>query len=138
MKKNIVVIDDEMAIRSILERQLSLYGFEFYGCETGEEGLECVMNLAKTTTVDVVLLDWMMPKMSGLEVLTKLKRRSLTCDIPVFMLTSKTKMDDLDEAFDNGADNYITKPFSVKSIGSTINLKLAKLQEKKDKLMGVR
>ena len=78
-----------------------------------------------------------MPNMSGLDVLAKLKSNRKTHDIPVFMLTSKSKMDDLDEAFDMGADNYITKPFKVRLIGNTIDLKLARLKEKKDKLMGV-
>ena len=138
MKKQIVVIDDEKAIRAILARQLSLDGFEVHCCETGKEGLDCVMNLVETTQIDVILLDWMMPQMSGLEVLTLLKRRQQTHDIPVFMLTSKGSMDDLDEAFDTGADNYIAKPFRVKLIGETIHLKLASLRKKREKLVGVK
>ena len=137
MKKHIVVIDDERAIRSILGRQLPLYDYEVHCCDSGQAGLDHVMALVRTTEIEVILLDWMMPEMSGLEVLVKLKRRSLTRDIPIFMLTSKSKMDDLDMAFDMGADNYITKPFRVSLIGSIINLKLAKLREKKKKLEGV-
>ena len=96
-----------------------------------------MMHLVNTTKIEVILLDWMMPQMSGLEVLSKLKRRRKTRDIPVFMLTSKSKMDDLDKAFDMGADNYITKPCRVSLIGETIDFKLAKLRAKKEKLKGV-
>ena len=92
-----------------------------------------MMHLVNTTKIEVILLDWMMPQMSGLEVLSKLKRSRKTRDIPVFMLTSKNKMDDLDKAFDMGADNYITKPFRVTLIADTINLKLARLEKKKEK-----
>ena len=133
MIKHIVVIDDERAIRSILRRQLTRCKFEVHCCESGKEGLKLVMHLVNTTKIEVILLDWMMPEMSGLEVLSKLKRRRKTRDIPVFMLTSKNKMDDLDKAFDMGADNYITKPFRVTLIADTINLKLARLEKKKEK-----
>jgi two-component system alkaline phosphatase synthesis response regulator PhoP len=126
MKRHLVVIDDEKAIRSILGRQLSLCDFEVHGCESGKEGLKYVETLIETTPIDVILLDWMMPNMSGLDVLAKLKSHRKMRDIPVFMLTSKIKVDDLDKAYDLGADNYITKPFSVKTIGSIINFKLSK------------
>ena len=78
-----------------------------------------------------------MPKMSGIEVLAKLKRHRKTRDIPVFMLTSKSSVDDLDKAYDLGADNFIIKPFMGKSIGKTIELKLIRTREKKEQLLGV-
>ena len=136
MEKHVVVIDDEKAIRSILESRLSLCGFEVHCCESGKEGLKCVMNLVKTTPIDVILLDWMMPKMSGLEVLAKLKRHRKTRGIPVFMLTSKNSVDDLEKAYATGADNFIIKPFMGKSIGKTIELKLIRIQEKRERLVG--
>jgi len=137
MEKHVVVIDDEKAIHRILESRLSLCGFTVHCCATGKEGLKYVMNLIKTTTIEVILLDWMMPKMSGLEVLVKLKRHRKTRDIPVFMLTSKSSVDDLDKAYDLGADNFVIKPFMGKSIGKTIELKLIRIQEKKEQLLGV-
>lgn len=137
MRKHMVVIDDEKAIHAILERQLPLYGFEVHSCEVGKDGVKYVKSLLKRTQVDVILLDWMMPTMSGLDVLTALKRNRKTRDIPVFMLTSKSKVDDLDKAYDMGADGFIIKPFKVKMVGSSINLKLAKIEEKKQALAGV-
>ena len=137
MEKHVVVIDDEKAIRSILDSRLSLCGFEVHCCESGKEGLKFVMNHIKTTPIDVILLDWMMPHMTGLEVLAKLKRHRKTRDIPVFMLTSKSSVDDLDEAYATGADNFIIKPFRGKSIGKTIELKLIGIREKKNRLLGV-
>jgi DNA-binding response OmpR family regulator len=137
MKRHLVVIDDEKVIHSILDRQLPVYDFKVHGCESGKEGLKYVKTLIKTTPIDVILLDWMMPHMSGLDVLAKLKCHRLMRDIPVFMLTSKSKLDDIDKAYDMGADNYITKPFSANSIGSIINLKLSKLKKRKE-LTGVK
>jgi two-component system phosphate regulon response regulator PhoB len=137
MEKQVVVIDDEKAIRSILERQLPLYNFRVHSCETGTEGLKTIETLVKTTGVDVILLDWIMPEMSGLEVLAILKARRKTRDIPVFMLTSKSKVGDIDMAYDIGADDYITKPFKVKLIGSTVDRKLFSLRDKSELLTGV-
>ena len=138
MKKHMVVIDDEKAIHSILERQLPLYGFEVHSCEVGKEALKYVKTLIKSTPVDVILLDWMMPTMSGMDVLKALKRHRKTRGIPVFMLTSKSKVDDLDEAYDMGADGFIIKPFKVKMVGSTINLKLDRIQKQKQEMIGAR
>jgi CheY-like chemotaxis protein len=137
MKRQLVVIDDEKAVRSILERQLPVDDFEVHGCESGKEGLKYLKTLVKTTPIDVILLDWMMPNMSGLDVLAKLKCHRKLRDIPVFMLTSKSKMDDIDKAYEVGADNYITKPFKANTIGIIINLKLSKLKKRKE-LTGVK
>ncbi len=137
MRKHLLVIDDERAIRSILARQLDLYGFDVHCCESGEAGLAYVNNSLKTGKIDVILLDWVMPNMSGLDVLAALKNSLRTCDIPVFMLTSNSRASEIDEAFALGADDYIVKPFSAKLIGSTIDLKLFKLREKKRNLAGL-
>ncbi len=109
MPKNIsvLVIDDDSMIRSLLQNALTSKGFEVFVADGGLDGLD----LAKTKKTDVILLDWMMPEMDGIEVLEELKRNGDTMHIPVFMLTSKEDSKDLDLAIRKGAADYIIKPF---------------------------
>ncbi len=74
----------------------------------------------------MILLDWMMDVMDGLEVLSELKHDKRTKGIPVFMMTAKSKIGEIDRAFELGADDYITKPFSVMQLGKTVKEKLLK------------
>jgi len=80
--------------------------------------------VARAKKPDVILLDWMMPEMNGLEVLSELKHNGKTEDIPVFMLTAKEIMGDIERAFEIGADDYLTKPFDPAQLGKTIKRKL--------------
>ena len=120
---SVLAVEDEEHIRNILEYNLKLDGFEVYTAEDGREGLE----LARQMRPDVILLDWMMPEMSGLEVLSELKKDEQTKHIPVFMLTAKAMMNDIKQALCEGADDYITKPFNPAELGQTIRTKLGNL-----------
>ena len=120
---SILAVEDEEHIRNILEYNLKLDGFEVCMAEDGREGLE----LARQMRPDVILLDWMMPEMSGLEVLLELKKDEETKNIPVFMLTAKAMMNDIKQALCEGADDYITKPFNPAELGQTIRTKLENL-----------
>ncbi len=119
-RDTILVIDDEDHIRMVVEYNLKLEGFDVYSAENGSVGLE----IARQEVPDVVLLDWMMPEMDGLEVLTELKHDKRTAHIPVLMLTAKGMDADIDRALELGADDYITKPFDPRSLGQTIREKL--------------
>jgi two-component system phosphate regulon response regulator PhoB len=116
----ILVIDDEEPVRTVLEYNLRLDGFEVYTAEDGQSGLE----LARNKKPELILLDWMMPGMSGLEVLAELKYDKRTENIPVFMFTAKGMIADIERAFDVGADDYITKPFEPVELGKIIKGKL--------------
>jgi DNA-binding response OmpR family regulator len=118
----ILIIEDEAHIRRVLEYNLKLDGFEVYMAEDGAAGLE----LASTKSPDVILLDWLMPAMNGLQVLAELKANSDTEHIPVFMLTAKGMLNDVTQTLEMGADDYITKPFNPVHLGKTIREKLAK------------
>jgi DNA-binding response OmpR family regulator len=126
---SILVVEDEEHIRRILEYNLRLDGFEVHQAADGLKAIE----LAKELKPDVILLDWMMPEMDGLETVSKLKQDKLTEDIPVFMLTAKGMMADVGRALCEGADDYITKPFDPMQLGKTIRKKLEKCVEAKDK-----
>jgi len=123
----VLVVEDEEHIRLVVEYNLKRDGFEVYSAEDGATGLE----LARKIIPDVILLDWMLPGMDGLEVLTELKHDKRTEHIPVFMLTAKGMASDIDRAFDMGADDYITKPFDPMLLGEIIKKKLEELKKVK-------
>ncbi len=106
---SVLVIDDDATIRTLLETSMSKKGFKVFCASNGRDGLD----IARSEEIDVVLLDWMMPEMDGIEVLTELKRDSNTMYIPVFMLTSKEDAQDIDLATNKGAIDYIVKPFNA-------------------------
>ena len=118
----VLVVEDEAHIRRVLEYNLKLDGFIVYLAEDGAAGLK----LAIDKRPDVILLDWLMPLMNGLQVLTELKNNCKTEHIPVFMLTAKGMLSDVTQALDIGADDYITKPFNPVQLGKTIREKLEK------------
>jgi two-component system phosphate regulon response regulator PhoB len=118
----ILVVEDEAHIRRVLEYNLKLDGFEVYLAEDGATGLK----LARENSPDVILLDWLMPVMNGLQVLAELKTDSSTEHIPIFMLTAKGMLNDVTQAIEMGADDYITKPFNPIQLGKTIREKLEK------------
>ena len=119
----IVLVDDEEHIREVLEYNLKLDGFEVHAASDGPSGLE----LARTKEPDLILLDWMLPGMDGLQVLSELKADEKTKDIPVFMLTAKSMMTEVGRALYEGADEYITKPFDPVELGRILKDKLEKV-----------
>ncbi|MGB7582154.1 MAG: response regulator [Sedimentisphaerales bacterium] len=123
----ILVVEDETHIRRVLEYNLKLDGFEVCLAEDGAMGLK----LAHEKNPDVILLDWLMPVMNGMQVLAELKADSSTEHIPVFMLTAKGMISDVTQAIEMGADDYITKPFNPIQLGKTIREKLEKCAKAK-------
>jgi DNA-binding response OmpR family regulator len=124
-KISVLVIEDEEDIRKVVEYRLKSDGFDVYSAADGPTGLK----IAEDKTPDVILLDWVMPKMSGLEVLCNLKQNERTRDIIVIMLTAKNMMDDVSTAFANGADDYIPKPFDGAELGQKIRSILRVVKE---------
>ena len=121
----ILVIDDDTEFHELVEYNLRLAGFEVSQAMNGPDGLE----IARTQNPEVILRDTTMPDMDGLEVLSELKHDSKTEKIPVFMLTGKTMVGDIERAFEVGADDYITKPVKLMELGKIIKAKLKKLTE---------
>jgi len=125
----VLVIDDEPHIREVLEYNLKLDGFEVLTAADGRTGLE----LAIEKKPDLVLLDWMMPQMDGLQVLAELKRDTRTKDIRVFMLTAKSMLIEVGRALYEGADDYITKPFDPAELGGILKVKMEDYLQVKDR-----
>lgn len=108
-----LIVDDDKSVRTVLSARLEKReGYEIF---EASDGVEC-LSMAKQLHPDFILLDWMMPGMDGLEVLEMLKAEPEICDIPVFMLTGKAKMKNVEKALDAGAEGYFTKPVKVVSI----------------------
>lgn len=105
----ILVVDDEPPIREILKFQLENAGFEVACAEDGAKGLQMV----EDEPPDLVLLDLMIPQMDGYEVCRRLKRDYSTRHIPVIILTARGDLDEKLKGLENGANDYVTKPFSM-------------------------
>ncbi len=117
---SVLVIEDEAHIRVALEYNLKMDNFDVTLAENGRLGLE----KAKEIKPQLILCDWMMPEMNGLEVLGELKKDDELKGIPVFMLTAKGMSGDMEQALEKGADNYITKPFDPLKLGEILREKL--------------
>ena len=122
---SVLLVDDETDIRNVMEYRLRADGFKVYMAEDGSRGLK----LARRIKPSVILLDWMMPHMDGLQILAELKRRRKTKRIPVFMFTAKGIVSDMDKAFAAGADDYISKPCNMVMVGDLIRKKLQNCRE---------
>lgn len=108
----IVIIDDKAENLSLFSSILSPYSYDIKVASSGQEGLEIVKNFHP----ELILLDVVMPQMSGYEVLNKLKQNRVTNDIPVIFLTAKDTADDIVKGFEAGATDYISKPFHPKEL----------------------
>lgn len=114
---SILVIDDERAIREMVVMALEKEGF---GCLEASDAHKAE-SLINESTPDILLLDWMMPGLNGVDFTRKLRRHKETRDIPIIMLTAKTEEEDLIKGLESGADDYITKPFSPRALIARIN-----------------
>ena len=108
MKPQVLVVEDEDALVTLLRYNLEKDGFRVAAAADGEEALV----LAKEETPDIVLLDWMLPLMSGIELCRRLRRTPGLADTPIIMLTAKGEEADKVRGLESGADDYVTKPFS--------------------------
>ncbi|MFN5322205.1 MAG: response regulator [Planctomycetota bacterium] len=109
-KSKILVIEDDRALAKVLEYNLLQNGFEVILSSDGQDGLQ----QARTKQPSLVLLDLMIPVIDGLEVCKRLRAASETRDLPIIMLTAKAEETDQVVGYSLGADDYVTKPFSVK------------------------
>ena len=116
IKQRILVVDDEVAIRDMLLMSLEGAGFDVLQAENAQEAHGIIVD----EELDLVLLDWMMPGTSGLELLRRLKRNEMTEKLPVVMLTAKAEEDSAIAGLDSGADDYIVKPFSPRELISRV------------------
>ena len=122
----ILVIDDEEGVLTLLKFRLGKFGHEVITSNNGPEGIR----KARMFEPDLILLDLVMPVMSGFRVCELLKSYKKTKDIPIFIFTALDRLEDVERAFEKGADDYIVKPFEVVTINNTIENKFSMFIEK--------
>ena len=112
----LLVADDDEDILALVQLRLSRSGFEVLVARDGEEALR----LTQERLPDLAVLDWMMPKSSGLEVLRAIRANTATAHIPVVLLTARASEADVQEGLDAGAVDYIAKPFSPQELAARV------------------
>jgi signal transduction histidine kinase/DNA-binding response OmpR family regulator len=122
----IMIVDDEPVNLQVLQNYLTMQGYDVVQATGGREALELLDN---GLNPDLVVLDIMMPFISGYQVCQKIREHYLVNQLPVVMLTARTQVNDLQDGFESGANDYITKPFSKNELVARIktHLKLAKI-----------
>ena len=133
VKENILVVDDEEDILEVVRFNLSREGFDVTCAGTGEQALEIVKN----QTVDLMVLDLMLPGIDGLDVTRQMKRNPAYSHIPIVMLTAKDKENDVVAGLEVGAEDYITKPFSSSILSARVRAILRRQTQTEDKDNGV-
>jgi len=115
--KRILVVEDEQAIREMVGFALKKAGFQFEEVAGAEQALVSIA----AQRPDLVLLDWMLPGMSGVELARRLRRDEVTAAIPIILLTARVEESDRVYGLEVGADDYVTKPFSPRELIARIN-----------------
>ncbi|MCP4048042.1 MAG: phosphate regulon transcriptional regulatory protein PhoB [Gammaproteobacteria bacterium] len=123
-KIKVLVVDDDPAIREMIRFVLGKSGMKVRRAASGREALEKIGEKPP----DILLLDWMMPNLSGTELTRYLRKNPLTKDIPIIMLTAKVTEDDKVTGLNAGADDYITKPFSPRELVARIEAVLRRTE----------
>jgi DNA-binding response OmpR family regulator len=113
----VLVVDDDPVILKLLEVNFEMEGFTVLTARDGEEGIE----VARTDQPDLIVSDIMMPKVSGLELVTALKADPTTSEIPIILLSAKAQNADVRSGLDAGADDYVTKPFEPLDLVDRVN-----------------
>lgn len=124
MKPNVLIAEDEDALATLLEYNFTKEGYDVTVAGDGEEAL---LHAAERTP-DLILMDWMMPKLSGVEVCRRLRRRSETRTTPIIMLTARGDETDKITGLDYGADDYVTKPYSMPELLARVRAVLRRTQ----------
>jgi len=120
----VLVVEDEDALSTLLSYNLEKEGYKVSVAADGEEGLM----LVDERQPDLIVLDWMLPKVSGIEVCRRLRTRPETRNVPIIMLTARGEETDRIRGLDTGADDYITKPFSMTELTARIRAVLRRIR----------
>lgn len=125
MPIKILVVEDDDALCELFRYNLQEEGFKVEICQDGDEVTDAIEDVKP----DLVLLDWMLPNVSGLELCRQIRANKRTRRLPVILLTAKSEVSDKVRAFDNGADDYIVKPPEAKEMAARIRAVLRRTSE---------
>ena len=124
MTPHVLVVEDEDALATLLQYNLDKEGYEVAIASDGEEALL----LVDERLPDLVVLDWMLPKVSGIEVCRRLRSRPETRNVPIILLTARGEETDRIRGLDTGADDYVVKPFSMSELTARIRAVLRRIR----------
>jgi two-component system phosphate regulon response regulator PhoB len=121
---SILVVEDEEALATLINYNLGKEGYRVVLCADGEEALI----LIDEKQPDIILLDWMLPTVSGIEVCRRLRQRAETRNVPIIMLTARGEENDRIRGLDTGADDYVVKPFSMSELTARVRAVLRRIR----------
>lgn len=121
---HVLIIEDEPAQREVLIYNLTAEGYRVSTAEDGEKGLEAV----EDDMPDIIVLDWMLPHVSGIEVCRQLKTRPETRSIPIIMLSARSEEVDRVRGLETGADDYVVKPYAVAELMARVRTQLRRVR----------
>ena len=124
MTPHILVVEDEDSLATLLQYNLQKEGYDIALAGDGEEALL----LVDERLPDLIVLDWMLPKISGIEVCRRLRQRNETRNVPIIMLTARGEETDRVRGLDTGADDYVVKPFSMTELTARIRAVLRRIR----------
>ena len=124
MKPYIIIAEDEDALSTLLNYNLEKEGYEVGVANDGDEALMMI----KERQPDLLVCDWMMPKVSGIEVCRRLRQQTTTRNLPIVMLTARSEESDRIRGLDTGADDYVVKPFSMVELMARIRAVLRRIR----------
>ncbi|HAQ34154.1 MAG: phosphate regulon transcriptional regulatory protein PhoB [Maricaulis sp.] len=124
MQPHILVVEDEDALATLLQYNLEKEGYQVTVAGDGEEA----MMLVEENNPDLVLVDWMLPKVSGIEVCRRLRGRQESRNVPIIMLTARGEEADRIRGLDTGADDYVVKPFSMTELFARIRAVMRRIR----------
>ena len=124
IRPTVLLVEDEPAQREMLAYNLEAEGFDVITADNGEDGLI----LVDENDPDLIVLDWMMPQLSGIEVCRRLKSKSKTRQIPVIMLSARAEEVDRVRGLETGADDYVVKPYSVIELMARVKAHLRRIR----------
>ena len=123
--RHILVVEDEQEIRELLQYSIGRSGYTVSVVSDAESALDQLQNALP----DLILIDWMLPRMSGIELARRIRHNQYTADIPLIMLTARGEEVDKLKSFDAGVDDYVTKPFSPRELNARIKALLRRAGE---------
>jgi len=124
MNPYVLIVEDEESLAALLEYNLQKEGYRVGLAPDGEEA----MTMVAEETPDLIILDWMLPKLSGIEVCRRLRNRQATRNVPILMLTARGEESERVRGLDTGADDFVVKPFSMSELFARIRAVLRRIR----------
>ncbi len=121
MNDRILLVEDDPKLSQFVQTELSLEGYQVTVAENGLDGLA----FARDLQPDLVILDWMLPEISGLDICTRLRKTGV--QVPIIMLTARDEISDRVMGLNSGADDYLTKPFSIEELLARVKARLRRV-----------